>query len=187
MKILKFLTFFLLAVSLSSCSKDDTTNPCESISCSNGGMCINGVCDCPDGFTGPDCGSQMTPNSIKINSINLRSFPATEENGAGWDLFDGADIYIKVSYNEEVIYQHPTFYTNANSGQIYSFIPTTNLNIHNPTDKYVISLWDKDDLDDDFMGGIIFTPYFSTNGFPATIILDAGSGISFDLSVAYIF
>jgi hypothetical protein len=28
---------------------------CDDIDCLNGGVCINGTCDCPDGFSGPRC------------------------------------------------------------------------------------------------------------------------------------
>ena len=34
-----------------SCSSD----PCEEISCLNGGICTEGICDCPPGWSGDDC------------------------------------------------------------------------------------------------------------------------------------
>lgn len=43
-------TVFSLSL-LSSCSSD----PCESVTCANGGVCMDGTCDCPDGWTGADC------------------------------------------------------------------------------------------------------------------------------------
>ncbi len=43
------LIFVLLC--LSSCRED----PCDSIDCINGGSCVEGICDCPEGFEGVRC------------------------------------------------------------------------------------------------------------------------------------
>lgn len=48
-KIWKLLLFCGLV--FFSCAKD----PCEEVSCQNGGNCIDGICECPDGFEGPFC------------------------------------------------------------------------------------------------------------------------------------
>ena len=40
----------LLAI-LISCN----TDPCEGKVCENGGRCLEGICECPDGFIGDDC------------------------------------------------------------------------------------------------------------------------------------
>ena len=52
--------YLIISVSLLlflSCQKD----PCESLVCLNDGVCINGDCECPDGFIGPDCGIELDP------------------------------------------------------------------------------------------------------------------------------
>ncbi len=55
MKILKLVSVlivvFSMAILLESCKKD----PCESLVCLNDGVCIDGACECSDGFTGTDC------------------------------------------------------------------------------------------------------------------------------------
>lgn len=40
-----FLIFFHI-----SCS-----NPCRKVECQNGGVCVDGTCDCPAGYTGENC------------------------------------------------------------------------------------------------------------------------------------
>ena len=57
----KYLIFSFLFVFLVSCQKD----PCENISCQNGGTCVDGDCDCPAGFIGPDCGIELNPCNQK--------------------------------------------------------------------------------------------------------------------------
>ena len=44
---------FAVTTSLQSCSKKDKCN----IVCKNGGECVDGVCQCPVGFEGKDCGT----------------------------------------------------------------------------------------------------------------------------------
>lgn len=36
-----------------ACGEDD---PCEGVECLNGGVCVGGICECPGGFVGEDCG-----------------------------------------------------------------------------------------------------------------------------------
>ncbi len=170
-----------------SCKKDDPIDPCENITCLNGGTCVNGECNCPTGYTGPDCGEQKTPSKIRISKIRVTRFPATD-NGAGWDLTSGPDIFVTMEYNGSDIYTHPEFYQNADPSQNYDFTPNINLNMDHPTDTYIIRLNDYDDFDpDDFMGGIQFIPYSDGNDFPATLFLDAGGDVAFEISVVYTF
>ena len=47
-----FLFFIgLLGLGLSACQED----PCADRDCQNGGICIDGRCDCPEGFVGVNC------------------------------------------------------------------------------------------------------------------------------------
>ncbi|MEO0581176.1 MAG: hypothetical protein AAF135_03040 [Bacteroidota bacterium] len=40
-------------------------NPCEDVMCENGGVCVDGDCDCPEGFFGPECEFQLDPCTIR--------------------------------------------------------------------------------------------------------------------------
>lgn len=45
-------SLIVVVLFITSCS-----DPCEDIICLNGGICIDGTCDCPEGWTGIDCGT----------------------------------------------------------------------------------------------------------------------------------
>lgn len=165
----------------------ETFDDCFNVTCLNGGTCVNGICNCPDGYSGSDCSQQVTPDRIRITKIDITRFPATY-NGAGWDLSSGPDIYPELSKGSTTLYSASNFFQNADPSNDYSFDLVPAIDMNEPNDQYSIRLFDYDDFDaDDFMGGIIFTPYSSNNGFPSTINLDAGGDVAFTLHVTYVW
>lgn len=180
-------TLLLTATVFNSCNKEDP-DPCEGVTCLNGGTCVNGECDCPEGYTGPDCGTQDTPSKIRISKIKITKFPSYN-NGSDWDTWSaGPDIYVTIYKGTTLIHEQPTMYEDADATQDYTYKPSGDIDLTDPTAKYTISLYDYDNLgDDDFMGGIYFYPYSSTGGFPTTLYLDAGGDVTFELSVSYIW
>lgn len=178
MKKLSFL-ILLSVFALTGCKEDD---PCENITCLNDGYCANGSCVCPEGYEGSDCSQQETPSKITITKIIITNFPATD-NGAGWDLTSGPELYPTFSKDNTVIWKSESYYTDADPVYAHSF--TLSEDITEPTDRYAIKLYDYDTSDDDdYMGGIEFTPYTNTNGFPAVKTLSVGS-IIIDVYLSY--
>ena len=60
MKKIKLLTLlsslFTRVVLTESCDKaEELLDPCASVTCQNDGVCVDGTCDCPDGFSGTSC------------------------------------------------------------------------------------------------------------------------------------
>jgi len=165
MKHLVFL--LLLCLSVFSCKKED-----------------NGPGNCPNGFTGQNCDEQVTPTNILIKSITVTNFPPTD-NGAGWDLTSGPDVYITISQNGNVLYDNSSnFVQNASAGVTLN----SQFVLPDVTGLYSISVFDHDDFDDDYMGGIIAQVYTSTNGFPSIVQLSCATcKVSLSLSVVYTF
>ncbi len=166
----------LLCLFMMSCHKDD---PCKDISCVNGGNCVNGDCLCPDQWTGPDCSQEKVPTKMRVGSIKITSFPPTEQNGSGWDLLDGADVYLVISKDNVAL-----FSTGYVENLTTSYEWTVNFEFSDPTATYSISAYDYDYglTGDDFMGGINFTPYQKGEKFPSSFTLACGNCVvSFDL------
>lgn len=177
----------VLGLFATSCS-----DPCKKTVCYNG-YCANGDCVCETGYTGADCSVEVTPTRIKVSRIDVSGFPATDANGAGWDLNSGCDIYPIFGNNTTttVLYDgRNSFEQNATPGTTYSWEFNTPINIDNPTDQHVISLYDFDDFDaDDFMGGFTFTPYTKGEMFPSKLTIKNStiSNLEFVLYVTYEF
>jgi len=71
MKLLQlFLLVFLLGL-LIGCEQD---NPCENVKCGPGD-CVEGICDCPDGFSGVNCEIE---ECFGVDCINGNCDPQTE-------------------------------------------------------------------------------------------------------------
>jgi len=104
-------------------------------------------------------------------------------------LTSGPDIFPILSLGASTIWESPTSNQNADPAQDYTFTPNPTFNLTSPSSQYTLTLYDFDDFDaNDWMGGVNFTPYNSSNGFPTTIILaPGGAAVTFSLNVSYIW
>lgn len=134
-----------------------------------------------------DDSSVKTLQYIKIKSVTINEFPPTD-NGAGWDILDGPDIYFALVYNGSEFYTSLSD-VRTNTLTASKWTITTNLNFDKPQDSYGIRLYDDDSFDpDDFIGGITFTPYTPANGTPSTINLSCtGCNTKWTLELEYIY
>ncbi len=65
---MKYLCLFITILALLAIQAcDPLEEPCDFILCANGGICIEGVCDCPDGFSGPNCSNNLCDNVVCEN------------------------------------------------------------------------------------------------------------------------
>lgn len=193
-KLWHVFLFSLLVVSTNSCTKDEkedpivktpiVVDPCANTTCLNGGYCANGDCVCPEGYSGADCSQQVTPSTIRVTSIKVTGWSPTD-NGAGWDLTSGPDIYVQIQRSGTTIYTSGT-YTDASNQLNFN----TNIELTGVNSTYSILIYDDDSLDsDDYMGGFTFTPYSSNNDFPSVLTIQNSSinNLKFELNVTYTF
>jgi hypothetical protein len=181
--IFKGLPMLFFVVLFWGCSKDSpsSTPACTPIVCLHGGVSRPDCgCDCPQGYTGTNCETQITPSSVKITKIRVKKFPDTE-NGQWWDTFPNsdADIYVTlINTSLQTIYTSG-HYTNATGlgTTYYDFTPTTPITLTNVTSALSINLYDYEDIGSNtLMDNIFFNPYSTTGGFPATLTTSSSNG-----------
>jgi hypothetical protein len=83
---------------------DEPADPCQGVYCENGGECIDGECDCPPAYTGPDCSIHRPARYCKLSGFDLESYPLRRPNGIHWDR-DGSrpDVGIQIYVNDNRI------------------------------------------------------------------------------------
>ena len=92
MKKIVGLVLFISILGWMGCGAD----PCASRDCQNGGICIDGRCDCPEGFVGGDCELSVdpcvtkncNPNQTQRCASNGSSALCVCEDGFEGDLCD---------------------------------------------------------------------------------------------------
>jgi hypothetical protein len=126
------------------------------------------------------------PTSMIIDKIVLTEFPSSDGE-ASWDSFSGSpDIYLIISRGSSVLHYSLTT-NNANSSTNYSFDLNPSVEIFALSEEHSVRLYDEDNLvDDDYMGGISFTPESQIGDLDDEIELSVGQ-ISMTLEVSYKF
>lgn len=178
------------------CSKDDSssTPACTPIACLNGGVSTPDCgCDCPQGYTGSNCGTQVTPLQILITKIKVTAFPSTTTNGNLWDQgaignFVRPDIFPYLTIGSTALLQG-TAVQDAVNTSVYTWTPTTPVVLTQSqiNSQFSLSLYDEDSLTNEFMGGWDFYIYNSAGGFPTTKTVGAAGPVTFELTLSYVW
>lgn len=195
--LLKKIAVIFIVYLVFGCSKDSpnsNTVPCTPIPCLNGGTSTpNCGCSCPQGYTGNNCGTQITPTQIAITKIRVTQFPDTN-NGSWWDTLPNsdADIYITIQNSSSTtLYNSPTYFQDATSNGVnyYDFVPSTPIVFSNVTNGYLMSIYDYDTVgSDQLMDFSTFYLYNSLGGFPTTKTYTNSTGtFSFTLTLSYVW
>ena len=83
-RLSKLFAISVLIVAFAHCRPEESDHPCDDVSCANGGACINGFCDCPDGFGGELCLETRFPEAAWITGIEINNYP-TFRGDLPWD------------------------------------------------------------------------------------------------------
>jgi len=77
---------------------EGNVDPCINVKCKNGGTCNGGVCNCPKGYTGSDCGAIDT-SIVSLPDQSL-AFRSTQVNaGDVSNAQSPSSLYLNVPYN----------------------------------------------------------------------------------------
>jgi len=79
--LILFLTIPLGIFTFNSC-----TDPCADVVCNNGGICDEGRCDCPEGFSGPNCETDLCADCINGNCTTGDCVCETGYTGENCDI-----------------------------------------------------------------------------------------------------
>ncbi len=179
----KLIIPFLSMLLLFSCSKDEPIDLCAGVICRNGGNCINGDCDCPEGFSGPDCSTIDVPRKVTIKSIKVVDYPSVKPDGTSWDDIGEHDPVVKIYSENETLLWSSTIKQNIPYTKPQTF--ACDLVLPESDGRYIIRFIDDDGiLGSDQMMGWFFNAYglFGTYSSPLTV----GSGDSiFELTMDF--
>lgn len=181
------------------CSKDESSSSCTPIACLNGGVSTPDCgCDCPIGFTGPNCSTQVTPTKILITKIKVKNFPNKKLDGVTtWDEFlitslNSPDIFPFLTLGSISLFQGADLQdviSNGNGTDNFTWNPTTPIQIVAINSQFTINLYDADlgNPGYEFMGGWDFYIYNSSGGFPTTRTVGAAGPVTFELTLSYVW
>jgi hypothetical protein len=155
MKKLFLLSTMLPMLLLAGCNKEDVEDEKKK------------QIQCPLGYMGADCSTQITPSKITLTKIQVTKFPQITTNGASWDVGSGPELFVRFGITT-VLYESG-YYDDAISGTIYTFTPSPALEL-NATAQYAIELWDYDTISasDKICSGTFYI-YNDTDGFPSVV------------------
>jgi|GEM_PF-1949115 len=153
MKNLIVLSILLSTMSM-SCS-----DQCKQNDCSYHGYCLDGNCNCDEGYSGESCHISITPSAVKLNEISILSFPSTQ-NGESWDSIGVAgkpDVYFKLYMEEELLYKGVKIEENIELGH-QKCTEKVKIILSNYNKTYTLKLYDKDEgaIVDEYMCSLSF-------------------------------
>lgn len=62
----KFLQLVVICGTMATMNSCNNQDACEDTDCQNGGICVEGDCICPDGFSGPNCEISSFENGVFV-------------------------------------------------------------------------------------------------------------------------
>lgn len=215
MKKVKIILFlFAIAFALTTCKKS-SEDKCAGKSCLNGGVCNDGTCNCPGGYSGPNCethdpcygitclhggtcangicncppgyGGSDCGTELQPTAVTVTSIDLTTYPVLGYDFSNGPDVFLSINTGTSANdYAFSGTYPDA-TGTTISFTTNFPYIFSSPNSNYAIGVWDYDTPDpDDFISGTYFIPNDFTSGHPSTITLNNGT-ITLVLHVTYTF
>lgn len=139
-----YLLSLLATTFLCLCVSCDETAPCSLTLCANGGTCVDGDCQCADGYGGSNCQELSIPTLFLIKEISISGVPMSDENGDSFDESDGPDLYMVITETPSgTTFTSPSVFENANSVDTYLFEMGSGFEVK-ATSAFVVEFFDAD-------------------------------------------
>ena len=167
--------FLLLVFLLAACKVDD----CATSFCANGSICLDGNCECREGYHGENCEFQSQPSSIIIESIRLNNF-ARRNGTRNWDSGSDslADIVLRLFREQTLIFDSEAtegIIPNARPDSSYLFPSSLVLTDDEVVSDYLIEVLDIDQPNgSEVVAGLSFRLYHDQNNFSGCFIAGPG-------------
>ena len=99
------------------------------------------------------------PTKLQINSITLKSYPPTRNDGTGWDPSDGPDLYIELTDSDESFSLKTGYYSDVIKSNLpLNYTKNFPWTLFSLNSEYIIKVMDYETLtSDEFVGGYYFT------------------------------
>ncbi len=181
---------FIGCLCILSCGKDEEedeispTIECGNFTCENGSTCVDGVCDCPVGYSGNSCETRLDPTNVKLTGVLVKDFPVSDPFGTAWDDDGKADLTFAIYEETDLLYAHTEIATDADPNDDHGFTVTT-FTFVDPNTNYIIRLLDSDGAGADEMSSYTFKPVLPI-GTSGILSLTGGSS-QIDLTLEYIY
>lgn len=184
---MRYFTFLLfLSLSLFSCVEDE---PCDTLVCINDGVCNDGTCDCPEGFSGENCENIIEPTTIDLTQITLTTFIPLDINLAivDNDYSCVSGLKMRILSADNIIYDSNTLEL-ACFEEEHEFEISNNISFV-PNRVYTFELLDIDDDEEVLMSTYpyIFRQFESDPFREIFFVSSQSSSTTFELEVDYNF
>ena len=180
---------FVTCLLIVSCGKDEEDNSgpnvdCGDYTCTNGGTCEDGACECLEGYEGNSCETRLEPTNVRLTGVLVKDFPLTDASGMAWDSDGKVDLIFSIHKGTQPLYTHTTVIQEANPNDDHNFTVST-VTFDDPTANYIIKLLDSDGSDADEISSYTFKPTLS-EGTGGVLNLTGGSS-QIDLTLKYVY
>ncbi len=122
--IFTLAALFISMLFLSTCRQDPAVppaaNPCDTVTCQNGGACDNGKCNCPEGYSGAHC-------EIYYTSLLAGKYSSTNFNCGLFPINGDADIQVNPENKNQLLL--PQGLVADMSGNNFSVQPKSQLGV----------------------------------------------------------
>ncbi|MCB0567933.1 MAG: hypothetical protein H6573_32215 [Lewinellaceae bacterium] len=135
--VILFALLIGILTGMSSCIEED---PCMDVYCENGGTCDEGRCDCPEGFTGAYCETELLPKYFRAERVVVSSYPYYRPGGGNWDPDGPADLVARIYSNDNPLTSTETV-EDAFLNASLEFQHKVRLYVH---DELKLQLYDRD-------------------------------------------